>query len=69
MQLALDNVVFPYLLEFWEHLQIKLNKSSLILKNNPDFNFEFVSFGGALVVPGAVIGNHCDNVFYTSLNG
>ena len=58
--------VFPDLLEFGKHLLIKLNKSSLILKNNPAFSLEFDFFFGkylmnarqTLVVLGAMVGNH-----------
>ena len=57
------SAVFSNLLEFGEHLLIKLNKSSLILKNNPTYNLEFYFFRehlmkaqGALVVPRAVAG-------------
>ena len=56
--------VIPNFLEFGEHLLIKWNKSSLILKNNPTYSLESDFFGehfmdaqGALFVPGAVVGN------------
>ena len=60
--------MFPNLLKVAEHLTIKLLENlSYIVRlhflalNNMDFTFlgeHFKTAGGALVVPGAVVGNH-----------
>ena len=42
--LLFAKAVFPNLLEFGDHLLLKLNKSSLILKNNAYFNLKFIFF-------------------------
>ena len=57
--------MLPNLLEFGEHLLIKLNKKiTLILGNNPTLRLEFVSFRdylmnarGAFAVLREVVGN------------
>ena len=65
-QQCVSNQVFPNLFKFWDHLLIKLNQNSQILKTNPTLNFNTLIdliFGeqlmiawGALVVPGAALG-------------
>ena len=56
----------PNLVDFGEHLAIKLNYRSLILKNYPTIILNLIFRGeylmhaqGAFVVPVAVVGNHC----------
>ena len=51
-------VVFLNSFVLWEHLLIKLNNSSPILKNIPTLCHKMLNLRGALVVPGEVVGGH-----------